>query len=50
MAFERELQAKNIFSQLWMVATNLKNMENLENSGNFKNCQNLRETGKSDCL
>ena len=25
------------------VATNLKNMKYLENSGNFKNCQNLRE-------
>ena len=26
-----------------MVATNLEDMENLENSGNWKNCQNLRE-------
>ena len=25
------------------VATNLKIMEKLENSGNLKNCQNLRE-------
>ena len=27
----------------YMVATNLENMENLEDSVNLKNCQNLRE-------
>ena len=27
------------------MATNLENMENLENSGSLKNCQNLRENG-----
>ena len=30
--------------QLYRVATNLENMENLVNSGNLKNCQNLGKT------
>ena len=33
------------------VATNLENMENLEDSGNLKNCQNVREnSGKFEFL
>ena len=45
MQFNQELFAS------YRVATNLENVESLENSGNLKNCENLREnSGKFELL